>query len=54
MLLQVHDELVFEVAPGERSVLEALVRGAMGAAAELSVPLDVSVGIGGSWEAAGH
>jgi DNA polymerase-1 len=54
MLLQVHDELLFEVAPGERESLEALVRSAMGSAAELSVPLDVSVGIGGSWEAAGH
>ena len=54
MLLQVHDELLFEVAPGEREALEALVRSAMGSAAELAVPLDVSVGVGGSWEAAGH
>jgi DNA polymerase-1 len=54
MLLQVHDELLFEVAPGERDALETLVRSAMGSAAELAVPLDVSVGIGGSWEAAGH
>jgi DNA polymerase I len=54
MLLQVHDELVLEVAPGEREPLEALVRAAMGSAAELSVPLDVSVGVGRSWEAAGH
>ncbi|ROP45425.1 DNA polymerase I [Pseudokineococcus lusitanus] len=54
MLLQVHDELVLEVAPGEREVLEALVRREMGGAAELSVPLDVSVGVGTSWHEAGH
>ena len=54
MLLQVHDELVLEVAPGEAANLETLVRQAMGAAAELSVPLDVSVGVGPTWEAAAH
>ena len=54
MLLQVHDELVFEVAPGERTPLEALVREQMAAAAELTVPLDVSVGIGRSWHEAAH
>jgi DNA polymerase I len=54
MLLQVHDELVLEVAPGERDQVEALVREAMTGAAELAVPLDVSVGIGGSWHEAGH
>ena len=54
MLLQVHDELVLEVAPGERDALEKLVREQMGAAADLSVPLDVSVGIGVSWHEAGH
>jgi DNA polymerase I len=54
MLLQVHDELVFEVAPGEREALEALVRREMAAAAELRVPLDVSVGIGRTWHEAGH
>ncbi|MDP9318059.1 MAG: DNA polymerase I [Actinomycetota bacterium] len=54
MLLQVHDELVFEVAPGERSALEALVRREMAAAADLAVPLEVSVGIGSSWHEAGH
>ncbi|ROR91422.1 DNA polymerase I [Nocardioides aurantiacus] len=54
MLLQVHDELVFEVAEGEREQLEALVRREMGAAAELSVPLDVSVGTGHSWHDAAH
>jgi DNA polymerase I len=54
MLLQVHDELVFEVAPGEAEALEALVREQMGAAADLTVPLDVSVGTGASWHAAAH
>ncbi len=54
MLLQVHDELVLEVAAGEREQVEALVRTAMGAAAELHVPLEVSVGVGRSWHEAGH
>jgi len=54
MLLQVHDELVFEVAPGEGAALEALVREQMAAAAELTVPLDVSVGTGQSWHEAAH
>jgi DNA polymerase I len=54
MLLQVHDELVFEVAPGEREPLEELARREMAAAAELLVPLDVSVGVGRTWHEAGH
>jgi DNA polymerase-1 len=54
MLLQVHDELVFEVAPGEKDALDALVREQMGSAAELLVPLDVSVGTGLSWHEAAH
>jgi DNA polymerase-1 len=54
MLLQVHDELVLEVAPGERETLEALVRQEMAGAADLSVPLEVSVGFGDSWDAAAH
>jgi DNA polymerase-1 len=54
LLLQVHDELVLEVAPGERDALEELVRREMGAAYDLSVPLDVSVGIGRTWQDAGH
>lgn len=54
MLLQVHDELVFEVAPGEREAVEALARKAMGQAIELDVPLDVSVGVGTDWQQAGH
>jgi DNA polymerase-1 len=54
ILLQVHDELVLEVAPGEREVLEALVRREMGAAVQMDVPLDVSVGVGRSWHDAAH
>jgi DNA polymerase I len=54
MLLQVHDELVFEVADGERDTLDALVREQMAGAAKLTVPLDVSVGTGRSWHDAAH
>jgi DNA polymerase-1 len=54
MLLQVHDELVFEVAPGEGEALDRLVREQMGDAADLTVPLDVSVGTGASWHEAAH
>ncbi|ONM46891.1 DNA polymerase I [Nocardia donostiensis] len=54
MLLQIHDELVFEVAEGEREALESLAREQMSSAIDLSVPLDVSVGTGRSWDAAAH
>ncbi|WP_225729499.1 MULTISPECIES: DNA polymerase I [unclassified Nocardia] len=54
MLLQIHDELLFEVADGEREALETLAREQMSAAIELSVPLEVSVGVGRSWDAAAH
>ncbi|ORB92308.1 DNA polymerase I [Mycobacterium persicum] len=54
MLLQVHDELLFEIAPGERDRVEALVREKMGGAYPLDVPLEVSVGYGRSWDAAAH
>jgi DNA polymerase-1 len=54
MLLQVHDELVFEVAPGEREQLESLVRDSMAGAYPLDVPLEVSVGVGPNWAAADH
>lgn len=54
MLLQVHDELVFEVADGEQDALDALVREQMAGAADLTVPLDVSVGTGRSWHEAAH
>jgi DNA polymerase-1 len=54
MLLQVHDELVFEIGPREREPLEELVRTKMGNAVALDVPLDVSVGVGRSWHDAAH
>src|SRR5882757_8975007 len=54
MLLQVHDELLFEIAAGEREQVEALVRDKMGGAYPLDVPLEVSVGYGRSWDAAAH
>jgi len=54
LILQVHDELVLEVAAGEREQVETLTRTAMGSAARLSVPLEVSVGAGRSWHEAGH
>jgi DNA polymerase-1 len=54
VLLQVHDELVVEIAPGERESAAELVRREMGAAYPLRVPLDVSIGIGRSWQDAGH
>ncbi|MEO5982723.1 MAG: DNA polymerase I, partial [Pedococcus sp.] len=53
-LLQVHDELVLEIAPGERDDVEALLRREMGGAMELDVPLEVSVGVGRSWHDAAH
>ncbi len=54
LLLQVHDELVLEIAPGEHEAVEALVRSQMGSAFPLDVPLDVSVGVGANWDAAAH
>jgi DNA polymerase-1 len=54
MLLQVHDELIFEVAPGEWDALEAIVRARMAGAADLRVPLEVQVGRGANWDAAAH
>jgi DNA polymerase I len=54
MLLQVHDELIFEAAPGELDALTALVKTEMSGAAELRVPLEVSTGTGRSWSDAGH
>ncbi|MFJ6753005.1 DNA polymerase I [Streptomyces sp. NPDC091266] len=54
MLLQVHDEIVVEVAPGERKKVEELVRREMAAAVELRAALDVSVGSGKDWESAAH
>ncbi len=54
MLLQVHDELVFEVAAGELESITEIVRGRMAGAAELRVPLDVQIGTGPNWDAAAH
>jgi DNA polymerase-1 len=54
MLLQVHDELMIEVAPGELDIVTDLIRSAMAAAFSLRVPLDVSVGTGRSWAQAAH
>jgi DNA polymerase-1 len=54
MLLQVHDELLFELAPGELDELRELVRGQMCRAFELSIPLEVSMGTGRSWADAAH
>jgi DNA polymerase-1 len=54
MLLQVHDELVVEVAPGERGPVEALLRREMTGAYLLQAPLEVSVGVGRSWDDAAH
>ncbi len=54
MLLQVHDELIIEVAPGEFDAVRDMVCAAMAGAASLRVPLDVSVGTGRSWAEAAH
>jgi DNA polymerase-1 len=54
MLLQVHDELVFEVAKGEMDSLRALVTAEMEQVVELSVPLEVQIGVGKSWDQAAH
>ncbi len=54
MLLQVHDELILEIWPGELAAVKALVVEHMGAAAQLQVPLEVQLGLGASWNDAGH
>ncbi|WP_432185925.1 DNA polymerase I [Streptomyces sp. Tue6028] len=54
MLLQVHDEIVLEVAAGERERTEELLRREMASAVQLRAPLDVSVGTGTDWESAAH
>nr|WP_251060695.1 DNA polymerase I [Streptomyces sp. ISL-100] len=54
MLLQVHDEIVLELAPGEREQVEEIVRREMAGAVSLRAPLDVSVGVGPDWESAAH
>ena len=52
MTLQIHDELLFDVPDGELDTVTALVRGAMEGVTQLSVPLEVSVGVGDNWLAA--
>ena len=54
VILQIHDELVLEVAPGESEQVEDIVRNAMEHAVELSVPLNISTGIGADWQLAAH
>jgi DNA polymerase-1 len=54
LLLQVHDELILEVAPGESADLSRIVKEQMSNAFKLRVPLDVNIGIGKSWDAAAH
>ncbi len=54
ILLQVHDELVIEVAKGELEKVQQLVIKGMNEAAQLAVPLEVSVGVGKSWDEAAH
>jgi DNA polymerase-1 len=54
LLLQVHDELVLEIAEGEQEAVEELVRREMGGAYQLDVPLDVSIGLGRTWHEAAH
>ncbi|MBH5334328.1 DNA polymerase I [Streptomyces pactum] len=54
LLLQVHDEIVLEIAPGERERVEELVRQEMSGAVSLRAPLDVSIGHGPDWESAAH
>ncbi|MFI9583082.1 DNA polymerase I [Streptomyces sp. NPDC052236] len=54
LLLQVHDEIVLELVPGEREQVEELVRREMAGAVSLRAPLDVSVGVGTDWESAAH
>ena len=54
LLLQVHDELICEIAPGESEVMEKLVRKEMGNAYPLNAPLEVNVGFGKTWDLAAH
>ncbi len=54
LLLQVHDELILEVAPGEQERLTELVKKQMSGAYKLNVPLDVNIGVGKSWDLAAH
>ena len=54
VILQIHDELVLEIAPGELKQVENIVRNAMEHTVDLSVPLSVSTGVGSDWQLAAH
>jgi DNA polymerase-1 len=54
LLLQIHDELIVEVSPGEEEIVKALVKKEMGAAYPLKAPLDVNAGLGLTWHEAAH
>ena len=54
LLLQVHDELILEVWPDEKDLLEKIVKSQMSGAFKLNVPLDVNIGFGKSWDLAAH
>ena len=54
LLLQVHDELILEVSPGEHEILSKIVKEQMSTAYKLNVPLDVNIGVGKSWDLAAH
>jgi DNA polymerase-1 len=54
LLLQVHDELVLEVAPGERTDISKVVKAGMESAVTMSVPLEISMGFGSNWDVAAH
>lgn len=54
VLLQVHDELVVEIAPGELTTVKKLIEHEMDNAITLKVPLEVSTGHGPNWDAAAH
>ena len=54
LLLQVHDELIFEIAGAEEEELSTLVRQEMESAVTLSLPLSVNIGVGASWDLAAH
>jgi DNA polymerase-1 len=54
LLLQVHDELILEVSPGEQEKLSAIIKEQMSSAFKLKVPLDVNIGVGRSWDLAAH
>ena len=54
MLVQIHDELLFEIAPGEEKQLRQLVHDGMEGVMKLRVPLEVAIGVGKTWKDAAH